>query len=103
MDMLEFLRTRRTYRRFEQRPVAPEILTEAVDAARIASCGANRQTVRYIVVQSADAVAAVQPLVHWAAYLPPEQGQPKPDELRFCRTITCPARPMWTSAWHLAA
>lgn len=29
MDMLEFLRTRRTYRRFEQRPVAPEILTEA--------------------------------------------------------------------------
>ena len=33
MDMLEFLRTRRTYRRFEQRPVAPEILTEAVDAA----------------------------------------------------------------------
>ena len=81
MDMLEFLRTRRTYRRFEQRPVAPEILTEAVDAARIASCGANRQTVQYIVVQSADAVAAVQPLVHWAAYLPPEQGQPKPDEL----------------------
>ena len=81
MDMLEFLRTRRTYRRFEQRPVAPEILTEAVDAARMASCGANRQTVRYIVVQSADAVAAVQPLVHWAAYLPPEQGQPKPDEL----------------------
>ena len=81
MDMLEFLRTRRTYRRFEQRPVALEILTEAVDAARIASCGANRQTVRYIVVQSADAVAAVQPLVHWAAYLPPEQGQPKPDEL----------------------
>ena len=81
MDMLEFLRTRRTYRRFEQRPVAPEILTEAVDAARIASCGANRQTVRYIVVQSADAVAAVQPLVHWAAYLPPEQGQPKPNEL----------------------
>ena len=60
MDMLEFLRTRRTYRRFEQRPVAPEILTEAVDAARIASCGANRQTVRYIVVQSADAVAAVR-------------------------------------------
>ena len=31
MDMLEFLRTRRTYRRFEQRPVASEILTEAVE------------------------------------------------------------------------
>lgn len=81
MDMLEFLRTRRTYRRFAQRPVAPELLTEAVDAARMASCGANRQTVRYIIVESPDAVAAVQPLVHWAAYLPKEQGQPKPDEL----------------------
>ena len=81
MNMMKFLRGRRTYRRFEQRPVAPEILTEAVDAARIASCGANRQTVRYIIVESSDAVAAVQPLVHWAAYLPPEQGAPKPDEL----------------------
>lgn len=81
MNMMKFLRSRRTYRRFEQRPVAPEILTEAVDAARIASCGANRQTVRYIIVESADAVSAVQPLVHWAAYLPPEQGAPKPDEL----------------------
>ena len=81
MNMMKFLRGRRTYRRFEQRPVAPEILTEAVDAARIASCGANRQTVRYIIVESTDAVAAVQPLVHWAAYLPPEQGAPKPDEL----------------------
>ena len=70
MDMMEFLRTRRTYRRFEQRPVAPEILQECVDAARIASCGANRQTVKYIIVQSSEAVAAVQPLVHWAAYLP---------------------------------
>ena len=81
MNMMKFLRGRRTYRRFEQRPVAPEILTEAVDAARIASCGANRQTVRYIIVESADAVASVQPLVHWAAYLPPEQGAPNPDEL----------------------
>lgn len=81
MDMMEFLRSRRTYRRFAQRVVPHEILTEAVDAARMASCGANRQTVRYIVVESADAVAAVQPLVHWAAYLPPEQGTPKADEL----------------------
>lgn len=81
MDMMEFLRTRRTYRRFEQRPVAPEILQECVDVARIASCGANRQTVKYIIVQSPEAVAAVQPLVHWAAYLPREQGNPKADEV----------------------
>ena len=80
MDMMEFLRTRRTYRRFEQRPVAPELLTEAVEAARIASCGNNRQTLKYMIVQSPAMVAAVQPLVHWAASLPPEQGCPKPGE-----------------------
>ena len=103
MDMLEFLRTRRTYRRFEQRPVAPEILTEAVDAARIASCGANRQTVRYIVVQSADAVAAVQPPTCRPSRASRNLTSCPPRSLRFCRTITCPARPMWTSAWHWAA
>ena len=81
MSIMETLNTRRTYRRFEQKPVEPAIAREIMEAARIASCGANRQTVRYIVVQSADAVAAVQPLVHWAAYLPPEQGTPKADEL----------------------
>ena len=80
MEVMEFLRTRRTYRRFAQRPVAPEILTEAVDAARIASCGNNRQTLKYMIVQSPEAVNAVQPLVHWAASLPPEQGCPKPGE-----------------------
>ena len=78
--MMEFLRTRRTYRRFEQRPVAPELLTEAVEAARIASCGNNRQTLKYMIVQSPAMVASVQPLVHWAASLPPEQGCPKPGE-----------------------
>ena len=81
MDMMEFLRTRRTYRRFAQHPVAPEILRECVDAARIASSAANRQTLKYVIVQSPEAVAAVQPLVHWAAYLPPEQGMPKADEV----------------------
>ena len=80
MDMMEFLRTRRTYRRFEQRPVAPELLIEAVEAARIASCGNNRQTLKYMIVQSPAMVAAAQPLVHWAASLPPEQGCPKPGE-----------------------
>ena len=81
MDIMEFLKTRRTYRRFEQKPVEPAIAREIMEAARIASCGANRQTLKYVVVQSPEAVAAVQPLVHWAAYLPQEQGTPKADEL----------------------
>ena len=78
--MLEFLRTRRTYRRFEPRPVPAGLLAEAVDAARIASCGTNRQTVKYIIAQTPETVAKIQPLVHWAAALPPEQGRPRPGE-----------------------
>lgn len=79
-EWMEFLRTRRTYRRFLQRPVDPAALHDAIEAARIASCGANRQTLKYIVVQSPNMVAQVQPLVHWAAYLPPEQGTPAPEQ-----------------------
>ena len=81
MDIMEFLKTRRTYRRFEQKPVEPAIAREIMEAARIASCGANRQTLKYVLVQSPEMVAKVQPLVKWAAYLPPEQGTPKADEL----------------------
>lgn len=80
LDMMEFLRTRRTYRRFEQRPVPAEVIGDALEAARIASCAANRQTLKYILVQSPAMVAQVQPLVHWAGYLPPEQGQPREEE-----------------------
>ena len=81
MSVMETLNTRRTYRRFEQKPVEPAIAREIMEAARIASCGANRQTLKYVLVQSPEMVAKVQPLVKWAGYLPPEQGTPKADEL----------------------
>ena len=89
MDIMEFLKTRRTYRRFEQKPVEPAIAREIMEAARIASCGANRQTLKYVLVQSPEMVAKMQPLVHWAAYLPPEQGQPKPDETPVLFVAVC--------------
>ena len=80
MEMLEFLRTRRTIRRFEPRPVPAGLLAEAVDAARVASCGTNRQTVKYIIVQPPETVAKTPRLGHWAAALPPEQGRPRPGQ-----------------------
>ena len=51
-----------------------------VEALRLSSCGANRQAVKLVVVQSPEMVKKVHPLVKWAAYLPPEQGTPKADE-----------------------
>ena len=81
MDVMELLTTRRTYRRFAQKPVPQDVVNDLVEAVRLSSCGANRQAVRLVVVQSPEMVAKVQPLVKWAAYLPPEQGTPKADEL----------------------
>ena len=81
MSVMDSLASRRTYRRFAQNPVPPDVTHDIVEAVRLSSCGANRQAVRLVMVQSPELVAKVQPLVRWAAYLPPEQGTPKADEL----------------------
>lgn len=81
MSIIEKMQTRRTYRRFEQKAVPQDVVDDIVEAVRLSSCGANRQAVRLVVVQNPETVAKVQPLVKWAAYLPPEQGTPKADEL----------------------
>ena len=80
MDIMELLAGRRTYRRFLQKPVPAGVVADMVEAVRLSSCGANRQAIHLVVVQSPAMVAKVQPLVKWAAYLPPEQGVPKPGE-----------------------
>lgn len=81
MSVMEKLLTRRTYRRFEQKPVPQDVVEDVIEAVRLSSCGANRQAVRLVIVNKPEDVAKIQPLVKWAAYLPPEQGTPKADEL----------------------
>lgn len=81
MSIIEKMQSRRTYRRFEQKAVPQNVVEDIVEAVRLSSCGANRQAVRLVVIQNPETVAKVQPLVKWAAYLPPEQGTPKADEL----------------------
>ena len=81
MSVMEKLAARRTYRRFAQKAVPQDVVEDIIEALRLSSCGANRQAVRLIIVSKPEDVAKVQPLVKWAAYLPPEQGTPKADEL----------------------
>ena len=81
MSVMELFASRRTYRRFEQKAVPQDVVEDIIEALRLSSCGANRQAVRLVVVNRPEDVARVQPLVKWAAYLPPEQGTPKADEL----------------------
>ena len=81
MSVMEKLAARRTYRRFAQKAVPQDVVEDIIEALRLSSCGANRQAVRLVIVSKPEDVARVQPLVKWAAYLPPEQGTPKADEL----------------------
>ena len=50
MDAISCLTTRRSVRRFEDRPVSRELLAEAVRLAQFAPSWKNSQTVRYVVV-----------------------------------------------------
>ena len=88
MSVMELLTTRRTYRRFAQKAVPQDVVDDIVQAVRLSSCGANRQAVRLVLVQSPEMVAKVQPLVKWAGYLPPEQGTPR-------RTSCPPFMQLW--------
>lgn len=63
MSVMELLTTRRTYRRFAQKAVPQDVVNDIVQAVRLSSCGANRQAVRLVLVQSPEMVAKVQPLV----------------------------------------
>ena len=51
MEIMELLKSRRTYRRFEQKPVKDNIVNDILTAARYASSAANRQPLSYVVVR----------------------------------------------------
>ena len=81
MELMELLKTRRTYRRFdESRAVPREVLDDILTAQRYASSAANAQNLRYLVVQTPELVKKVFSLTRWAAALPPELGVPKEGE-----------------------
>lgn len=79
----------RTYRRFTQKPIAPQILDELMDNVRIANSAMNGQVLRYVLVKDPALVAAMQPMIHWAGALPPEQGTPKKDEQPTAFILLC--------------
>lgn len=79
-NLMELLRTRRTYRRFEQKEISQDIIDEILTAARLASSAANKQPLSYIVVRDKESVAKVFSHTKWAGALPPELGQPKENE-----------------------
>jgi nitroreductase len=71
MDLYETMRCAPTSRRFTDEPVAPEILRRALDNARFAPSGGNRQGWRVVVVRDAERRRALRDLYvpSWNAYM----------------------------------
>jgi nitroreductase len=71
MDLLDAMRCAPTSRRFKPDAVPPDALARALDAARFAPSGGNRQGWRVIVVRDPDRRRALRDLYlpHWRAYM----------------------------------
>jgi nitroreductase len=68
---------RRSIRRFEQKPVSREDLTEVVRAGTYAASGGNRQNWRFVAVSDAAKVAATTDTLGWLnGWYPPEDQTP---------------------------
>ena len=77
-EIMTLLEGRRTYRRFDEtRQIPDEVILDMKNAARLASCGMNRQSLRYIFVRTPALVNAVFDITKWGAALPDGQGTPK--------------------------
>ncbi len=59
----QFMRSRRSVRRYRDKPVPPELLARAVDAARWAPSGHNARPVRFSVIRSRAGVVRVAEVI----------------------------------------
>jgi nitroreductase len=66
----EKIKSRRTIRKYAQKDVPKEVLLRCVDAARLSPSGANRQPLKYILVDDQELAKEVFSTLKWAGYLP---------------------------------
>ena len=79
MDLLEIIKSRRTIRKYQQKPISRDVLLQLVAGARLAPSASNMQPLAYLVIDDAEALASVFQLLGWAGYIAPE-GNPREGE-----------------------
>jgi len=62
--------SRRTIRKYKPKKVQREVLVKCVDAARLSPSGANRQPLKYVVVNDKELLKPVFSTLRYAGYLP---------------------------------
>ena len=63
MDMLQWIKSRRSTRKYLDRPVEDEKLTQVVEAGRYAPSGGNNQTTHFLVIRDPEVLAELAELV----------------------------------------
>jgi nitroreductase len=71
--------SRRSIRRYKQKPIDFDFLKRLVNAARLAPSGANLQPLEFIIVKDRDLCAKIFDTIGWAGYISPK-WKPKPEE-----------------------
>ncbi|MFH1678424.1 MAG: nitroreductase family protein [Candidatus Omnitrophota bacterium] len=71
--------SRRTIRRFKQKPIPGFILKRLINAARLAPSAANLQPLEFMVITDKYIRAKIFPNLRWAGYISPE-GTPSSDK-----------------------
>lgn len=79
MDVYDAIVTRRTIRKFLQKPIDREVLLKLLNAARLAPSAMNLQPCEYILVTDKALLDEVFSTVKWATYITP-RGTPKEGE-----------------------
>jgi nitroreductase len=72
MKVYDAIVSRRSIRRFHQKPVNLEVLKKCVNAARLAPSAANLQPLEYLIVTDKKLCAQLFETLNWAAYIQPK-------------------------------
>ena len=71
MSVYEAILSRRSIRRFQQKPINTELLRTFVNAARVAPSAANLQPLEYFIVTEEDMRSKIFETIGWAGYIKP--------------------------------
>ena len=68
MELMEGLLTRRSIRKYQPRPIAPEILQEIIKAAQYSPTAHNRQPWEFLVIDDRKVLAELRHIQRWTSF-----------------------------------
>ncbi len=74
MNLTDAIKSRRSIRRYKQKPVDDKLLAELIDSARLAPSGGNMQHLRFVVVRTPELAQKVFALTGWGGHVKPKRS-----------------------------